>query len=245
MSRKSQDDSPRVAAIEQPFPLPTIRSQRARDVAAYFEIEDRGETAGTCPVNRAALLQLLPPAGRATLITGASGSGKSSLLREIRGMRPVDLVIDLAGIPLPDVPIVDLFPQLTLRQTLQMLSQVGLTEAWTYLRIPSELSDGQRWRLRLVLGIEAIKTQDDLLICDEFAALLDRVTARIVAHRFAKLIAGKNVRAIIATSHDDLDLALRPAVKARCDFNIVEIEANHGQRLSSLPTQGTINRKES
>jgi ABC-type ATPase with predicted acetyltransferase domain len=43
-----------------------------------------------------------------------------------------------------------------------------------------------------------------VIVCDEFAALLDRVTARVVAFGLRKRIAGTKVAALVATSHDDL-----------------------------------------
>ena len=223
MSRHRTADPSRDVLLRQAFIYPAVRSDRAREVARYFEIEDRAKGPAPATVNtpRERLLELLPPAGGVTLITGASGSGKSSLLRMIRETLSEIRFIDLHAITPKEVPIVDLFPQFSLRQTLVLLSQVGLTEAWTYLRLPSELSDGQRWRLKLAIAVELADGNDTVLLCDEFAALLDRLTARIVAHRLSKLISGRQIRAILATGHDDLDLPLNPAIKVRCDFNVV------------------------
>src|SRR2546429_342039 len=88
--------------------------------------------------------------------------------------------IDVPAIAPPDVPLVDCFDSAPLDQTLALLSHVGLAEAWSYLRTPDELSEGQRWRLRLALAmrraenIDNQKTRRLILIADEFAALLDR-----------------------------------------------------------------------
>lgn len=224
MARHSGSASPREILVEQPMRYPTIRSERAGAVARFFEIEDRtsGETAGDA-MSRESLRRLLPARGASTLITGASGSGKSSLLALVQQANPDVRFIDLQTIETPALPIVDLFPRLSLQQTLQRLSQVGLTEAWTYLRTPAELSDGQHWRLKLALATELAEAEGAILLCDEFAAMLDRLTARIVAHRLAKLIVAKSLRAIVATSHDDLDLALKPAIRVKCDFSLIHI----------------------
>ena len=124
------------------------------------------------------------------LITGPSGAGKSTLLRELIRAAVVQRhrVIDLAHVTLPSEPIVDLFHGLSLRDTLLLLSRVGLGEAWSYLRKPSQLSDGQRWRLRLALALREAEQEPGhcvVLAADEFAALLDRVTAQSSRGPFA------------------------------------------------------------
>jgi ABC-type ATPase with predicted acetyltransferase domain len=64
------------------------------------------------------------------------------------------------------------------------------------------------------------------LVCDEFAALLDRVTACIVARCLRRAIDRSNGRAcaIVATSHDDLVRALLPDIVVNCDFFQVTVE---------------------
>src|SRR5436190_23741469 len=87
-----------------------------------------------------------------TLTTGASGAGKSTLLRALRKSRRAHW-IDLAQIQLVEKRVVDCFANIDLKEILQTLARVGLSEAWTYLKYPSQLSDGQRWRLRLALAV--------------------------------------------------------------------------------------------
>jgi hypothetical protein len=58
-------------------------------------------------------------------------------------------------------------------------------------------------------------------LADHLAA--DRITARIVAHCLRRTIdRSPQLRAIVATSHDDLEGALRPDLIARCDFGQVQ-----------------------
>ena len=215
-----------VQVIDQPFRYPQVRSDRAREVARYFEIEDRtAADAHPQPLMESGLLEsMLPCPGKISLITGASGSGKSSLLASVRQQLTHVEFVDLAQIELHQVPIVDLFPHLTLPETLGLLSKTGLSEAWSYLRLPAELSDGQQWRLRIALALEAVKQNPGaVLVCDEFAAVLDRITARIVSHRVSKWVAEHKLRALLVTAHDDLSRALNPAIHVRCDFNQVTI----------------------
>jgi hypothetical protein len=119
---------------------------------------------------------------------------------------------------------------------LETLSRVGLGEVWTYLRTPAQLSEGQRWRLRLALGLARARPAQGRDLCvlaiDEFAAPLDRVTARVVARALRKAVsARRDLCAIVATSHDDLVGALAPDVVVRCDFGAFDVReggSRHG-----------------
>ena len=229
-----------------------IRSERAAEVARWFGLDARraGSDARTdagsdsrraksdapkaTSDSRAALdipaLSLRP--GTITLIAGPSGAGKSTLLRATREAHPPRRWIDLATITAPDAPLVDCFGDLPLRDALGLLARVGLGEAWTYLRTPAELSEGQRWRFRLALALHqvssaAARDQADrpIIACDEFAAALDRVTAMIVGHRLRRAIdALPHAAAVVATSHEDIEPALAAEVIVRCDFGRVEEE---------------------
>jgi ABC-type ATPase with predicted acetyltransferase domain len=207
-------------------PIPRVRSARAGEVARWFglEIPKDEQTKGPAPI-APALNEFLPKPGEILLITGPSGAGKSSLLRAM--CAGLDGWIDLNHLTLPDAPLVDCFGDLPLIKVLEVLSRVGLAEAWTYLRKPCELSDGQRWRLRLALGLvyaQAEGVGNNILICDEFCALLDRVSACVVARSLRRAITDARLGAIVATSHDDLLNALEPDMHMRCDFGSVCVD---------------------
>src|SRR5438874_6520375 len=157
--------------------------------------------------------------GKIVLITGASGAGKSRLLRRMRDrFRLVGRGrwIDLESVRLADRAIVDCFGRAKLERVLEVLGRMGLGEAWNYLRSPWELSEGERWRVRLA---RALVQRPEVIAADEFCAVLDRVTACVVARNLRKAIdAMPNIAVVVATSHDDLERALRPDLAVRCDF---------------------------
>ena len=178
--------------------------------------------------------RLIPRPGTITLITGPSGGGKTQLLHAIRQQTDEHITwIDPASIELPDEPVIDCVcalvsgstldrsDEVAIVRALELLSRVGLAEAWTYLSRPRELSDGQRWRLILAMMIAraAGASSAAVIAMDEFAALLDRVTAIVVARALRKLIdRTPTLAAIVVTSHDDLARALMPDVSVVCDF---------------------------
>ncbi|HEY1628301.1 MAG TPA: hypothetical protein VGF52_00495 [Tepidisphaeraceae bacterium] len=206
------------------FPAPPPRSPRGRIIAKWFALVFPTKQESHCNrINPNQFASLLPAPGQIILITGPSGAGKSSLLRILR--KKSDDCLDLPRLRLPDRPLVDCFGQVPLEQVLVILSRVGLAEAWSYLRTPSELSDGQRWRFRLAMALcKARNRSNPILIADEFCALLDRVTAAVVARSLRRAISiDGNLRAILATSHDDLLGALQPDLHIRCDFGRVRL----------------------
>ena len=98
--------------------------------------------------------------GDVVYVTGPSGSGKSVLVARLaealRCEWPDARVADLAAVALPaGRTVIDLM-QPPLDRALRILSAAGLADAFLLLRTPQELSDGQRWRLRLALAIEAV-----------------------------------------------------------------------------------------
>ncbi len=107
--------------------------------------------------------------GDVVFVTGPSGSGKSVLVerleRAIRDGQPDGgHVVNLAGVRSEvrtrtgagdEAPVIDLMSG-PLEGALRLLSAAGLADAFLLLRRARELSDGQRYRLRLALALDAL-----------------------------------------------------------------------------------------
>lgn len=140
--------------------------------------------------------------GDVVSITGESGSGKSLLLRDLAAQMQENglKIANIEDVQLLDAPIVDQIGANT-DEALKLLSMAGLNDAYLFIRKPQELSDGQKYRFRLA---KLIESGANVWVADEFAAVLDRETAKVVAHNMAKTARGANVILMIATTHPDL-----------------------------------------
>jgi ABC-type ATPase with predicted acetyltransferase domain len=117
-------------------------------------------------------------------------------------------VVDLNAIELDaNKPVIDQLGETTTKAT-ELLAKAGISDAWIYLRKPGELSDGQRYRLKLAKLIE--NQAADVWIADEFGAVLDRVTAKVIAFNVQKVARALGKTLMIATTHTDLAEELGP-----------------------------------
>lgn len=148
--------------------------------------------------------------GDIVYITGQSGSGKSLLLRDLKSeMQAGGLeVADLNEIELADRPVIELIGKTTTDAT-RLLALAGISDAWIYIRRPSELSDGQRYRLKLA---KLMESDADVWVADEFGAVLDRPTAKVIAFSTQKLARSLGKTLMVATTHTDLKDELGPSL---------------------------------
>lgn len=146
--------------------------------------------------------------GDTVYITGQSGSGKSLLLRDLKAQMLAEgkTIADLGEIQLEEKPVIDLVGKTTVEAT-ELLAKAGISDAWIYIRKPSELSDGQRYRLKLA---KIMEQDSDVWIADEFGAVLDRITAKIVAFNIQKVARRLGKTFMVATTHTDLTEELGP-----------------------------------
>jgi uncharacterized protein len=128
------------------------------------------------------------------------------------------------------VPVIELMHG-PLNESLQLLSAAGLADAFLLLRTPDELSDGQRYRLRLAMALEQCGLSGEsapsrerklagapgtphfaVLVADEFCSTLDRLCARAVAYRVRRLANRHGLTVLAAAANDDLAEDLAPDI---------------------------------
>jgi ABC-type ATPase with predicted acetyltransferase domain len=144
--------------------------------------------------------------GDVVYITGQSGSGKSLLLKELYSQMEGGVSID--DVELADVPLIDQVGKDT-NDAIRILSLAGLNDAYLFVRKPKELSDGQLYRFRIA---KLIESQSPVWFADEFGAVLDRVTARVVAFNLQKQARRVGATVVVATTHKDLKEELGPNI---------------------------------
>lgn len=167
--------------------------------------------------------------GDVVYITGQSGSGKSLALRELkkqmteRGLA----VADIDEVPLDNAkPLIDQIGKTT-TDALTLLSIAGLNDAYLFVRKPNELSDGQRYRFRLA---KIIESGAKVWVADEFLAVLDRTTAKVIAFNLQKIARKVGATLMVATTHTDMvdDLAPNLYIEKRYREKIEIVRSPEG-----------------
>lgn len=209
--------------LNKAFSSRTERSDRVIKVAEAFGLglEDREFTVLDN-------VEIDVAQGDVVYICGQSGAGKSVLLRELSNAlaQAGQRVSSIDGVDLQDVPLIDQIGRDSMADAIRLMSIAGLSDAYLYVRKPAELSDGQRYRYRLA---KLIEEDADVWVADEFGAVLDRVTAKIVAWNLAKVARAHNKTLIVATTHTDLRDELAPSLAITKRFHDrIKIETASG-----------------
>lgn len=147
-------------------------------------------------------------------ITGESGSGKSVLLKRLEKLLSPN-TINIKDVQVNhNKPLIDTVGN-SLQEGLELLSRVGLNDAFLFIRRYSQLSDGQKYRYRIA---KLIETNKQYWVMDEFCSTLDRETAKIVAFNIQKLARQEGKAVLAATTHTDLFNDLKPSVHVHKRF---------------------------
>ena len=190
---------------------PESSKESRRIQEAFGIVAKRSET------KIAAGLNLEAAPGEIVLVSGASGSGKSLLLRALawhasgkqkkwKLPRGIDAragavaPVKVAMMSHPDprkspIALLEKFG-LNLEDAMRLLSSAGLGEAQLFVRPSGTLSTGQRYRLSLAL---AFARKPDLLLIDEFCESLDDYSAAAVCRRLRKEAVRSGIAVFAAT----------------------------------------------
>lgn len=150
--------------------------------------------------------------GAIVLLTGPSGSGKSSVLRGIAQQADQVVWVGEGRFPPGRAIVESVAPRAPLAQALEILTACGLGEPRLWVRQFGDLSDGERFRVCLARAIGASFGADRTqpIFCDEFTAILHRRMAKAVAYNLRKLVARHKLALVVATTHDDIIDDLQP-----------------------------------
>lgn len=135
------------------------------------------------------------------LICGKSGSGKSTILREIYGdVKPIEYDHSKC--------VISQFPRLTEEGVCDLLSSMGLASVPTWLRKPQELSNGERARLDIAKAI--YDANGGIVLLDEYTSVVNRAAAKSMSHALQRYARQKGLKLIIASCHFDIVEWLQP-----------------------------------
>ncbi|ENY2901274.1 ATP-binding cassette domain-containing protein, partial [Acinetobacter baumannii] len=181
-----------VYRIDKKFDTEVNRSERVLEVAEAFGLGLDDKTFVVFDN-----LDLPIDQGDIVYITGQSGSGKSTILRELSKAMSADglSVSDINAIEFEDKPLIDQIGK-DLNEALNLLSIAGLNDAYLFIRKPNELSDGQRYRFCLA---KLIESKAKVWVADEFLAVLDRTTAKVIAYNLQKIARKVGATVLVAT----------------------------------------------
>ena len=156
-------------------------------------------------------LELQIADGDVVYINGQSGGGKTQLLRELsaqmaaRGRK----VVNLDEVTFKDEPLIRQIGTDT-NVAIRLMGLTGLNDAYLWVRKPHELSDGQRYRLRLA---KVIESGANVWVADEFLAVLDRTSAKVIAYSLQKAARQYGATLIVAPTHTDMVDDLGPDLR--------------------------------
>lgn len=173
------------------------------------------------------------PTDGVILITGASGVGKSLLLKDIS--RHFSTTRTIPNRIKEEKSIAEIVSCEDAGEVIRYLSKFGLGEPRILIGPFSHLSDGQKERFLIAL---ALLQGTGPLILDEFTTRLDRRTAEIIAINLGKILRSNKQNAFIASCHVDIVNFLKPDIHIRLCSNgkhiISDKKTYHTNTLDSL-----------
>lgn len=167
-----------------------------------YDIQNRDKTVTEVPIpSKEDMEAMNKDDWNILLICGKSGSGKSTILREIYGdVKPIEYDYSKC--------VISQFPRLTEEEVCDLLSSMGLASVPTWLRKPQELSNGERARLDIAKAI--YDANGGVVLLDEYTSVVNRAAAKSMSHALQRYARQKGLKIIIASCHFDIVEWLQP-----------------------------------
>lgn len=168
----------------------------------HYDIQDKEKTVTEVPIpSKEDMEEMNKSDWNILLICGKSGSGKSTILREIYGdVKPIEYDYSKC--------VISQFPRYTEEEACDLLQSIGLSSVPTWLRKPQELSNGERARLDIAKAI--YDANGETIILDEYTSVVNRSAAKSMSYALQRYVRQKNLKVIIASCHFDIIEWLQP-----------------------------------
>lgn len=137
------------------------------------------------------------------LIVGSSGSGKSTISRELFGS---DYFVERSYSK--EFAIIDEMPKdKTLDQITEIFNSCGLGTIWSWLKPYEVLSTGEKMRCDLA---RCLLEDRDLVVFDEFTSVVDREIAKVASACISKAVRKAKKQFVAVSCHRDIVDWLEP-----------------------------------
>lgn len=135
------------------------------------------------------------------LICGKSGSGKSTILKNVFGdIKTIEYDYDKA--------VISQFSKLSEEDACDLLCSIGLSSVPSWLRKPNQLSNGERARLDIAKTM--YDSDGGVVLIDEYTSVVNRAAAKSMSFALQRYVRQKNLKLIIASCHFDIIEWLQP-----------------------------------
>lgn len=168
----------------------------------HYDIQNREKTVTEVPIpSQEDIDEMNESDWNILLICGKSGSGKSTILKEMYGGAQ-KVTYDYSKC------VISQFPNLTEEEACDLLSSIGLSSVPTWLRKPQELSNGERARLDIAKAI--YDANGGIIVLDEYTSVVNRSSAQSMSHALQRYVRQKNLKVVIASCHFDIIQWVQP-----------------------------------
>ena len=136
------------------------------------------------------------------LIVGASGSGKSTIARELFKESYIEQY------HYDDCAVIDMMPKAySVSDITRTFNSVGFATVWSWLKPYHVLSNGERMRVDLA---RALLENNNTIVFDEFTSVVDRTVAKTASYAVSKAIRKSDKKFVAVACHRDIIEWLEP-----------------------------------